>query len=157
MSAIETKRCYKCGETKPVTAFGSDRSRKDGRNNRCQTCHNAYHAEHNRTPAGKRANAARKRGYREGADVILRQARAGGCAICGERDEACLAFHHLDPATKRLRPKWLRTRSPVAITPRLHEMIIQDLLGCAVLCHNCHAKFHAGRFPGLELKPISFE
>ncbi|MFG2067742.1 hypothetical protein ACGFKZ_12895 [Micromonospora tulbaghiae] len=38
------KKCRACGETKPVAAFGRDRSRKDGREPRCKACRSAQHA-----------------------------------------------------------------------------------------------------------------
>lgn len=39
MTAV--KRCPRCGETKPLTAFNSDRSRRSGVYPYCQTCHAA--------------------------------------------------------------------------------------------------------------------
>jgi hypothetical protein len=35
------KRCWACGETKPVEAFNRNRSRHDGRQTRCRACENA--------------------------------------------------------------------------------------------------------------------
>ena len=32
------KRCYKCGETKPLTEFYKTKSRPDGLDNKCKTC-----------------------------------------------------------------------------------------------------------------------
>ena len=34
----ETKRCTKCGETKPLDAFNRDASKKYGRRSRCREC-----------------------------------------------------------------------------------------------------------------------
>jgi NAD-dependent SIR2 family protein deacetylase len=38
----ETKRCPKCGETKPLDAFRRDRSKKQGRFSRCRECERQY-------------------------------------------------------------------------------------------------------------------
>jgi hypothetical protein len=41
MKAVEEKtekRCYKCGETKPVAAFAKNRTKKDGLQNLCRVC-----------------------------------------------------------------------------------------------------------------------
>jgi hypothetical protein len=41
----EAKRCPKCGEVKPLDAFGTDRSRKDGKARRCRECRNQAQRE----------------------------------------------------------------------------------------------------------------
>lgn len=38
----ETKRCTKCGETKPLDAFRRDRSKKQDRYSRCRECERQY-------------------------------------------------------------------------------------------------------------------
>lgn len=37
------KRCYKCGETRPTSQFGEDKSRRDGFQPRCRICAHAYY------------------------------------------------------------------------------------------------------------------
>jgi hypothetical protein len=39
------KRCSKCGEEKPPTAFSRDRSRKDGRYPQCKACERLWRQE----------------------------------------------------------------------------------------------------------------
>lgn len=39
---METKRCARCGETKPTTEFGSNRRNPDGLHSYCRSCINAY-------------------------------------------------------------------------------------------------------------------
>ena len=36
------KRCYKCGEEKPLSDFHKSKNRKDGRNPRCKSCQYSY-------------------------------------------------------------------------------------------------------------------
>ena len=150
------KRCYKCGEFKPATEFNADRSRKDGLANRCRTCHNAYDAQRSATREAKSMRSTRTRRYRNELRELLDQARVDGCQICGETDTACLDFHHLDPSKKHELPKGISQRT-WAPNPATRERIKADLAGCAVLCKNCHAKVHAGRYPGKELKPITIK
>ena len=38
----ETKRCFKCGEVKPLEEFRRDRSKKQGRYPRCRECERQY-------------------------------------------------------------------------------------------------------------------
>ena len=52
-----TKRCSKCGETKPVSEFSRYRRAPDGLKWRCKECHNAYQREYHQRPDVK----ARKR------------------------------------------------------------------------------------------------
>jgi 5-methylcytosine-specific restriction endonuclease McrA len=50
LEEISSKRCYKCHETKPTTAFNKAKSRKDGLQPHCKACHveiaRAYRANH---------------------------------------------------------------------------------------------------------------
>ncbi len=41
MIVVETKACAVCGEQKAIAEFSFDRSRRDGRNNRCKLCDRA--------------------------------------------------------------------------------------------------------------------
>lgn len=60
---MDTKRCTKCGETKPVSMFHNDRSTKTGLLARCRLCEatkkQAYIKKH------KRRVAASKKKYRK--------------------------------------------------------------------------------------------
>jgi hypothetical protein len=39
---VGSKRCFKCGETKPVSEFRRNKSKKDGFSSDCKECHAAY-------------------------------------------------------------------------------------------------------------------
>jgi 5-methylcytosine-specific restriction endonuclease McrA len=41
-----SKRCNKCGESKPLSDFSKDRSARDGRQGRCKPCAKAAHKEY---------------------------------------------------------------------------------------------------------------
>lgn len=68
---------------------------------------------------------------------ILAEFRKNGCALCGEKESACLAAHHVDPTTKEF---------SVGLSSRKRsvEKFVLELKKCICLCHNCHAKLHAG-------------
>ena len=65
---------------------------------------------------------------------ILLEARAGGCIKCGEKDPACLDFHHRDPTTKEGHIGEFRKFGM--------KRLLAEIEKCDVLCANCHRKFH---------------
>ena len=70
---------------------------------------------------------------------ILVNSFSGGCQFCGyNRCLGALAFHHLDPKTKKF------SISRFAGNNSLTYEQIRELEGCALLCHNCHSEVHAG-------------
>jgi transposase len=70
---------------------------------------------------------------------VLLVAEAGGCcAVCGyDRHLRALAFHHLDPADKRLQISWN------GVTQSL-ETLRTEAKKCVLLCANCHAEVEDG-------------
>lgn len=59
-----------------------------------------------------------------------------GCARCSEMDAACLDFHHLDSAVKRM-----NVSKMVSYGYSL-EKIEAEIERCTILCSNCHRKEH---------------
>lgn len=70
--------------------------------------------------------------------ALIAEFRSGGCAYCGEKEVACLAAHHRDPALKEFDIGSRRCRD--ASPGRVRD----ELAKCDCVCHNCHAKIHAG-------------
>ena len=75
---------------------------------------------------------------RRAVKALLVDEAGGGCVICGyDRCQAALAFHHLDPASKRM-----------AVSANGKALAIQALRAearkCVLLCHNCHSEVGAG-------------
>jgi transposase/5-methylcytosine-specific restriction endonuclease McrA len=71
---------------------------------------------------------------------VMLVAEAGGCCvICGyDRHLRALAFHHVEPADKRLQISWN------GVTQSL-EALRAEAQKCVLLCSNCHAEVEDGR------------
>ena len=60
------------------------------------------------------------------------------CEVCGEDHPHCLDFHHRDPSKKEA------TIAGIARSKAWKmERIVAEIDKCAVLCSNCHRKYHA--------------
>lgn len=56
-----TRVCNMCGEEKPLSEFGSDRTRKHGKSYRCLPCNRAYGTSRKKNPESDRARQAKYR------------------------------------------------------------------------------------------------
>jgi hypothetical protein len=79
-----TKKCSKCGQTKPLSDFHSDQGTKDGRFAHCKACSCAYtrkwrlqHPQARRTEHLKKSFGLTVKAY-----DILFAAQNGACAVC---------------------------------------------------------------------------
>lgn len=82
----------------------------------------------------KRGNDVR---YRQKNKDVVSEFRKDGCRICQEDIPCCLCAHHLDPASKEFDVGMMVNRY-------CHVRLEAELKKCVCLCHNCHAKLHAG-------------
>ena len=125
------KSCAKCKESKPVTSFGKQKGKPDGRMRACKLCKKAYERWH-RVRYGDRLRATNKR-WREANRVLIREYEekhasansekraakmavmiakrsgslpAGPCEECGTTDMVD-AHHDSYAASKRLDVRWL--------------------------------------------------
>lgn len=96
------KRCPVCGETLPLTAFGSNRSKKDGLASYCKPCHNQKMREIAERLYGGHRNFLMMKRY--GIDVAtfenMVEAQGGLCALCRNRHAKHVDHDH---ATGRVR------------------------------------------------------
>lgn len=58
--------------------------------------------------------------------------KEAGCCVCGEKDIACLDFHHMNDKYDQV--SHMQTHS--------RNKIVQETDKCVVLCSNCHRKLH---------------
>lgn len=81
---------------------------------------------------------AKERGMRarvKRRELFLEIKRQYSCEICGEKDPACLDFHHTDPNEKE-------GTIAVAAATWSFERLKKELTKCRPLCSNCHRKLH---------------
>ena len=72
---------------------------------------------------------------------LLIQRKGGRCERCGyRRNEAALAFHHLEPADKSF-PLDIRHCSNTS-----WDALLAEARKCQLLCLNCHAEIHNSEF-----------
>ena len=83
------KTCQRCGETKPIDAFGVDRGRTSGRFPQCRVCH-AQRQRERRLRIGPEEAARREKAYREkrNANAALRERYAAR-----QRDYAVVSLY----------------------------------------------------------------
>lgn len=93
-------------------------------------------------PAQEPARKARKSHMEPGVSAkerairnhrVLDGFKALGCEECEETDVRCMEIHHLKPRLGRV----------VAWPLLSQEELDKELLGCVVLCANCHRKAHS--------------
>jgi hypothetical protein len=85
------KPCKKCGESKPLDLFPTNRRASDGRGSWCRSCQNEkakawYHANRDKQRASMRRAGLRKYGLTEAHYTTMLERQGGGCAICGTKD-----------------------------------------------------------------------
>ena len=136
MSGSATRRCYDCGETKPITAFAFANQAKGTRQGRCRSCHAAYRRGHYVRNRARyiQQEVARIRRYREENRRLLREyLRAHPCVDCGETDIVVLDFDHRDPAEKTHEVVLLAVHKP-------WSRVLTEIAKCDVRCANCHRR-----------------
>ena len=90
------KTCSMCGLTKPLEHFQRERSRKDGRRNRCKECVATKTAEWRRAhPDCKYGDGRYTREWQKALRGRVLDAYGRVCACCGEGEARFLAIDHI--------------------------------------------------------------
>ena len=107
----------------------------------------AYHREYMRRryvedPTHKAAHIARIRANdkrsRNDLKKLIAAFKQDGCKVCGETEFVCLSAHHVNSDEKEF-------NIGDATSGKIgRKKVIEELSKCVCLCHNCHAKVHAG-------------
>jgi len=141
-----TKPCKRCGESKPLDAFGVARRAKDGRNCYCRPCQVIINREYRQAhpekvrsfPSNRYASNAEKRREdvrrsRAKLRAEVHAALGGACACCGETTNEFLTIDHIGG----------RSGEHVgAITERVRRLIRSEGYPpekYRLLCWNCNA------------------
>lgn len=140
-----TKICAKCGKELPITDFVFKDKAHNVRASRCKDCDRedkrisyAKHYENNREKF-----IQRRKEFESSNKDFARERKKCGCLICGEKDIACLDFHHLGNKEFTISSE-MRNKSKEAIQAEIDK--------CVVLCANCHRKLHFYNLSLEELK-----
>lgn len=128
------KTCNKCNETKDITEFAKNKTRKDGYNNICKACFKLYRDQHYQN--NKDYYKEKAKNYRKSMVESLEKFKATlECENCGEKRTYCLDFHHIDPNEKD------GNISNLIRSTNL-EKVKEEISKCKVLCANCHRELH---------------
>lgn len=128
------KKCYKCGETKPISEFHTAIGNKDGLLSYCKKCRNAQHnINYSKHIVKRRQHDHERDTVRKKLLYDLKQP----CLNCGESDPTCVDFHHIDPSKKKF------NIAGACVKHKPMEEIKEEIKKCVCLCSNCHKKFHA--------------
>ena len=141
-AGLVSKRCTRCGTSKPASHFSRRRASKDG----LQPCCKAGQASMDRrlyrsSPQRRdsiRAANERRRVRQTQRLHDLKAAR--GCADCGETDPVVLEFDHVDPSTK--------VGDIAAMAAGSWAAVIAEVRKCEVVCANCHRRRTCARRQG---------
>ena len=94
---MESKRCKRCGEVKPISDFGKNGSYKDGLQALCVICIRTRSKGYRDTPENRRKNRERSLRWRFGITSghyqWMLESQGGVCAICGKPPTGKHAFH----------------------------------------------------------------
>lgn len=132
------KLCTKCDTIRPPADFAAGTG-KDGLQAWCRACMSVYRKGRYVSRPGPHGNTRPRALLTETRAWVIAWKALAGCARCGETDVTCLDLHHRDRATKAFAFGTTGSHRPLAEVQAEAEK-------CVVLCKNCHAKLHAGRF-----------
>ena len=130
---ITHKTCSVCSVSKLLSDFYTRKNRKSKHLSRCIKCYEIYN------PSLKQIKRDSK--------IDMVNFLGGECIKCGYKNPEAIAFHHLYPSEKKFN---IAGRSSIR-KPLKNEAIVKELRKCVLLCMNCHAEFHFGRF---DLGPL---
>ncbi|MDQ3934974.1 MAG: hypothetical protein M3340_10145 [Actinomycetota bacterium] len=141
MGRDEGRKCYRCGEVRPVDNFAWRRKRLGQRDSFCRSCRAAYGREHylaNRQRYIDQAAVSKQKIRLERTRYLVAFFENHPCVDCGEGDPIVLEFDHLDGAAKSfcigeslLRHTW--------------DAVLAEMAKCEVVCANCHRRRTARR------------
>jgi hypothetical protein len=133
------RRCYRCGELKPVEAFAWRRREKGQRDSLCRPCRSAYGREHyqaNRQRYIDQAAESKRKLVLARTKYLIVFFKTHPCVDCGETDPVVLEFDHL----------WDKLFNVgQALSRRRWADILDEMKKCEVVCANCHPRRTARR------------
>jgi hypothetical protein len=167
------RRCYACGETKPLDQFVARKERKSGRGYKCKKCHGrSTQLWAKKNP--ERRRAAANKWYQTKGVKRIRDERArlkqrlieeyGPCRCCGETTPEFLTLEHLDNGGAQHRRSLVRVgerggigfQSWHSVTMRVYQDVERQGFpkdAYCLLCWNCHMATRQGKScPHVEME-----
>jgi hypothetical protein len=135
----ELRKCYRCGEFKPVEEFSWRRKTKGQRDSFCRPCRSAYGKEHyaaNRQRYIDQAAVSKQKIRLARTKYLIEFFETHPCIDCGETDPIVLEFDHLRDKLFAIGPHLAR---------RKWQSILNEMEKCEVVCANCHRRRTAHR------------
>lgn len=130
------KWCPACQQMKADSAFGKNRSRKDGLQVHCRACvkkiQHDWYMKHKETHTAK-VRRKRKELALEIAENIVAYFKSHPCVDCGETDPILLEFDHVRGTKKYTISNRMATGYP-------WKTILQEIEKCEVRCVSCHRR-----------------
>lgn len=139
------RKCYRCGELKPVEDFSWRRKAKGQRDSFCRPCRSAYGKEHyeaNRQRYIDQAGVVKRKLRLERTRYLIEFFKTHPCVDCGETDPVVLEFDHLRDKSFAIGPYLARTT---------WQNILDEMKKCEVVCANCHRRRTARRKGALRV------
>jgi hypothetical protein len=145
------KRCYKCGETKPLEEFAFANRETDKRQKVCKQCNKKYRRDNKEKAnqyntdyyiAHKEEISLENKKQVRSAKIDIINFLGGRCKKCGMlydgKNGAAFDCHHKDPSKKKFNIGWCGGKSL--------ESILEEVKKCELLCRNCHNILHNGEY-----------
>jgi hypothetical protein len=135
----EVRKCYRCGELKPIEDFSWRRRAHGQRDTFCRPCRSAYGKEHyaaNRARYIEQARIQKEKLMLERTKYLIKYFEINPCTDCGEQDPVVLEFDHLRDKSFAIGPALARRSWPI---------ILAEIEKCEVVCANCHRRRTARR------------
>lgn len=131
------KVCKNCNFNLPIEMFPSSKGIKNN-HYLCIECKRLYDRNYhnNRSEFKKKQKQLHQDTRRKNKLELVRNYKSNlGCCKCGEKDYACLDFHHISD-DKEIDVGLAASRNWSI------ERLAQEIAKCIVICANCHRKLH---------------
>ena len=135
----DTKKCYRCQETKEKKFFAFKNKTLKRLQSICRTCQAKYHKKHYQENKSIyiRNTKVRNKKYKSNNKLYINEYKENKCCkFCTENTPVCLDFHHIND--KKFNVSKMKNGSYSI------KSIQKEIDKCILICSNCHRKLHAG-------------
>jgi len=133
---MRTKTCSTCKDTKPVSEFAINRSKRSGRQSRCMACKKEadkrYYTTHKKRMVQQIAESKARRAD-QNQTWLLEYLTEHPCVDCGGDDILVLEFDHVRGRKKADVVKLVKQGYSL-------KTIQKEIAKCVVRCANCHRR-----------------